>query len=100
MSDDPRRLWVTVIFRRGTDVFGGMWEADKLYLTRIEAIHATEERAIKMGLMPIDWSAPDEKLMIGRTHKPGKPDLTYVVLVRSGQLPQGWRLIPADEPLR
>jgi hypothetical protein len=65
-----------------------------------EAIRDIEAHAIKMGLMPIDWSAPDEKLMIGRTHKPAKPDLTYVVLVRSGQLPQGWRLIPTDEPLR
>jgi hypothetical protein len=97
---EPHRLWVAVIFPRGTDVFGGMWDADKFYLTRIEAIRDIEAHAIKMGLMPIDWSAPDEKLMIGRTHKPGKADLTYVVLVRSGHLPQGWRLIPTDEPLR
>ena len=41
-----------------------------------------------MGLMPISWSTPDEKLAIGRTHKPGNETLTYIVLVRSGRLPE------------
>ena len=57
------------------------------YRTRAEAILDIEDHATKMGLLPISWSAPDEKLTIGRTHKSGDKNLTYVVLVRSGRLP-------------
>ena len=52
----------------------------------LEAIRDIEDHAIKMGLLPISWSTPDEKLTIGRTRKPGD-DLAYVVLVRSARLP-------------
>jgi phosphoglycolate phosphatase-like HAD superfamily hydrolase len=84
--DDARRLWAAGIFPWGTEIFGGMWDTDRLYRTRTEAIRDIEDHAIKMGLLPISWSTPDEKLTIGRTRKPGD-DLTYVVLVRSARLP-------------
>jgi hypothetical protein len=85
--DDARRLWVAGIFPWGTEIFGGIWDTDMFYRTRPEAIRDIEDHAIRMGLLPISWSAPDEKLTIGRTHKPGNENLTYVVLVRSGRLP-------------
>ena len=85
--DDARRLWAAGIFPWGTEIFGGMWDTDRFYRTRAEAILDIEDHAIKMGLLPISWSTPDEKLTIGRTHKPGNETLTYLVLVRSGRLP-------------
>jgi hypothetical protein len=85
--DDTRRLWAAGIFPWGTEIVGGMWDTDRLYRTRAEAILDIEGHAIKMGLLPISWSVPDEKLTIGRTHKPGNENLTYLVLVRSGRLP-------------
>jgi hypothetical protein len=72
---------------------------DQFYLTRAEAIGDIALHASKMGLLPIVWSEIDEKLTIGRTHKSGNADLIYAAMVRSGQLPQGWRLVPAAEPL-
>jgi len=85
--DDTRRLWAAGIFPWGTEIFGGMWDTDRFYRTRAEAILDIEDHAIKMGLLPISWSTPDEKLTIGRTTKPGNENLTYLVLVRSGRLP-------------
>jgi hypothetical protein len=84
--DDARRLWAAAIFPWGTEIVGGMWDTDRLYRTRAEAIRDIEDHVIKMGLLPISWSTADEKLTIGRTRKPGD-DLTYVVLVRSARLP-------------
>jgi hypothetical protein len=84
--DQARRLWAAGIFPWGTEMFGGMWDTDRFYRTRTEAIRDIEDHAIKMGLLPISWSTPDEKLTIGRTRKPGD-HLTYVALVRSGRLP-------------
>jgi hypothetical protein len=63
-----------------------MWDTDRFYRSRAEAILDIEDHAIKMGLLPISWSAPDERLTIGRSHKPGNETLTYLVLVRSGRL--------------
>ena len=74
-----------------------MWDNDQFYLTRAEAIGDIALHASKMGLLPIVWSEIDEKLTIGRTHKSGNSDLIYTAMVRSGQLPQGWRLVPAAE---
>ena len=51
--DDARRLWAAGIFPWGTDVFGGMWDTDRFYRTRAEAIRDIEDHAIKMGLLPI-----------------------------------------------
>ena len=96
---EPRRLWAAGIFPLGTEIFGGMWDNDQFYLTRAEAIGDIALHASKMGLLPIVWSEIDEKLTIGRTHRSGNADLIYTAMVRSGQLPQGWRLVPAAEPL-
>jgi hypothetical protein len=64
-----------------------VWGTDRFYRTRAEAFIDIEDHAIKMGLLPISWSTPDEKLTIGRTHKPGNETLPYLVLVQSGRLP-------------
>ena len=68
---EPRRLWAAGIFPWGTEIFGGIWDDDRLYLTRAEAIGDIALHASKMGLRPIVWSEIDEKLTIGRTHKCG-----------------------------
>ena len=90
VGNDQNGLCASVVGSRdlsvGTEIVGGMWDTDRLYRTRTEAIRDIEDHAIKMGLLPISWSTPDEKLTIGRTRKPGD-DLTYVVLVRSARLP-------------
>jgi hypothetical protein len=82
------------------EIFGGIWDDNRLYLTRAEAIRDIALHASKMGLLPIGWSEIDEKLTIGRTHKSGNADLIFGVMVRSAGLPLGWRLVPDDEPSR
>jgi hypothetical protein len=47
--DDARRLWAAGIFPWGTEIFGGMWDTDRLYRTRTEAIRdsgASSERPL------------------------------------------------------
>jgi hypothetical protein len=36
--DDARRLWAAGIFPWGTEIFGGMWDTDRLYRTRDDAM--------------------------------------------------------------
>ena len=96
---EPRRLWAAGIFPWGTEIFGSIWDDDRLYFTRAEAIGDIALHASKMGLLPIVWSEIDEKLTIGRTHKSGNADLIFAVMVRSARLPLGWRLVPDDGPL-
>jgi len=53
---DERRLWAAGIFPWGTEIFGGMWDTDRLHRTPTEAIRDIEDHSIKMGLLPISWS--------------------------------------------
>jgi len=79
-----KRLWVAVVVPVGhPEIFGGMWDTDELHRTRIEAVKAVEQRAIAMGLLPVTWSQPEERLLIGRTHAPGEPHDAFVLLVRA-----------------
>ena len=85
-----KRLWVAVVVPVGhPEIFGGMWDTDELHRTRIEAVKAVEQRVIAMGLLPVTWSQPEERLLIGRTHAPGKPHDAFVLLVRGVYLPRG-----------
>jgi hypothetical protein len=52
--DDARRLWAAGIFPWGTEIFGGIWDADRLYRTRTEAIRDIED--------PIDKPSPARRL--------------------------------------
>ena len=90
------RLWGAALWPIGQpDVFGAMFETDCLYVRRQEAIRVIEDQVIKMGLLPIFWSQVDEKLLIGRTHVPGKENKAFAILVRSARLPPELREMPA-----
>ena len=83
------RVWAAVIVPVGVpDVFGGMWDVDQLFWTCAAAVAGVERHATHiMGLMPVAWSRPEDRLLIGRTHMPGDPSKAYAILVRSVLLP-------------
>ena len=69
---EDRRVWAAAIFPIGhSEVFGGMWDSDQLHWTRAEAVTEIEDRVVKMGLLPMEWTSGEGDLMIGRTHYPG-----------------------------
>jgi hypothetical protein len=82
-----RRIWAaTIVPLERPEVFGGMWDTDRVYLTRNEAVVDVEAHAVERGLAPIAWSEVDEKLLIGRTHD---DVASFAILVRSARLPEG-----------
>ena len=89
---DRRRVWAAAMFPIGqADVFGELWNGDQLHWTRAAAVAEIEDRVIKMGLLPLDWTRAEGDLIIGRTQAPGNEKLAYAVMVRSAWL-------PGDEP--
>ena len=90
---DNRRVWGAAIFPIGrADIFGGIWDSNRLYWTRAAAVAEIEAHVIEMGLLPLQWSrggVENGDLLIGRTHVPGKEEQAYAVLVRSAWLPEG-----------
>ena len=91
-------VWGAAIFPIGhAEIFGGVWDSNRLHWTRAAAISEIEAHVIEMGLLPLQWSRGEVEngdLLIGRTHFPGKEEQAFAVLVRSMRLPEGEA--PAD----
>ena len=67
---DRRRVWAAAMFPIGqADVFGELWNGDQLHWTRAAAVAEIEDRVIKMGLLPLDWTRAEGDLIIGRTQQ-------------------------------
>ena len=97
---DTTLVWGAVLVPIGhPEVFGGMWDSNRLHWTRAAAVAEIEEHVIKMGLLPLEWSRGDVQngdLLIGRTSSPGGQQ-QYAVLVRSARLPTAER--PSDDKI-
>ena len=95
---DTKRVWGAAIFPIGhAEIFGGVWDSNRLHWTRVAAVSEIEAHVIEMGLLPLQWSRGEVQngdLLIGRTHVPGKEEQAFAVLVRSMRLPEG--KAPAD----
>ena len=62
-----RRVWAAAIFPIGhAEVFGGIWDSDRLHWTRAAAIAEIENHVVRMGLLPMQWTSGAGDLMIGR----------------------------------
>jgi hypothetical protein len=46
--DDTRRLWAAAIFPWAAEIFCGMWDTDRFYQTRAEAILDVGGHAIRL----------------------------------------------------
>jgi hypothetical protein len=90
---DKRRIWGAAIFPIGrAEVFGGIWDSNRLHWTRAIAVSEIEAHVIEIGLLPLQWSRGNVKngdLLIGSTHVPSKEKQAFGVLVRSIRLPEG-----------
>src|SRR4051794_15867438 len=86
-------VWGAAIFPIGHgEIFGGMWDSNRLHWTRGAAVAEIEAHVIEMGLLPLQWSRGEVQngdLLIGRTRLPGKEVRAFAVLVRSMQPPEG-----------
>jgi hypothetical protein len=90
---NDRLVWGAVIVPIGHfEIFGGIWDSNRLHWTRAAAVAEIEAHVIEMGLLPLQWSRGEVEngdLLIGRTNAPGNQEKAFAVLVRSAWLPHG-----------